>query len=41
MGRKATGSIPYEVIVFFFNLSNPSSRSMVLEFIQLLPEMSI
>jgi hypothetical protein len=37
--RKVAGSIPNEVN-FFFNLSNPSSRTMVLGLTQSLTEMS-
>jgi hypothetical protein len=38
--RRAAGSIPDEVIEFFFNWSNPSSRNMALGSTQPLTEMS-
>jgi hypothetical protein len=38
--RKVAGSIPYEVIVFFFNLPTPSSRTLVLGSTQTVSEMS-
>jgi hypothetical protein len=38
--RKVAGSIPDEVIVFFFNWPNRSSLNMVLGSTQLLTEMS-
>jgi hypothetical protein len=38
--QKAAGSIPDEVIAFFFNWPNPSSRDMALGSTQPLTEMS-
>jgi hypothetical protein len=38
--RKVVGSIPDEVIGFFFNLPNPSSRTMALGSTQPLTQMS-
>jgi hypothetical protein len=39
--RKVTGSIPDEVIGIFFNLPNPSSRTMALGSTQPVTKMSI
>jgi hypothetical protein len=40
MSRKAAGWIPDEVINFFFNLPNPSSRNIAMGLTQSLTEIS-